>query len=172
LLRVGIGLFLLLIGMYETGIVTSSVAGKGPDFLRVDSSGKWLPPPVPLEIGDVRQPQVQLALGGFALLMILTCWRVRGAILIGIAATAAVGYYVGAGQAPTGVFAWPWNYGLEQVAFQLDIPGALQVSFFPVLLTLFLMSFLDTIGTLYALARQAICWTSKETCPTSRSRCW
>jgi AGZA family xanthine/uracil permease-like MFS transporter len=117
----------------------------------VDSSGKWLPPPVPLEIGKFGQTQVQLALGGFALMLVLTCWRIRGAILIGIAATAAGGYCAGVGQAPAGVFAWPWNYGLEQVAFQLDIPGSLQTSFFPVLLTLFLMSFLDTIGTLYAL---------------------
>lgn len=129
---VGIGLFLMLIGMYETGIVTKSVA-------------------VPLQIGDVGQPRVLLALAGFALMLILTCWRVRGALLIGIAATAAAGYYLGVGQAPTRVFDWPWNYGLEQVAFKLDIVGALQWSFFPVLLTLFLMSFLDTIGTLYAL---------------------
>src|SRR5262249_17070569 len=37
---------------------------------------------------------------------------------------------------------------LSAIAFQLDIRGILQLSFLPVLLTLFLMSFLDTLGTL------------------------
>src|SRR5262249_43909831 len=67
-------------------------------------------------------------------------------------ATAAAGYFVGESQRPAAVFAWPWHYGhIEQIALHLNIPGALRVDFFPVLLTLFLMSFLDTLGTLYAL---------------------
>jgi AGZA family xanthine/uracil permease-like MFS transporter len=40
------------------------------------------------------------------------------------------------------------NYSLAPLAFHLDIPGVLRLSFLPVLLTLFLMSFLDTLGTL------------------------
>ncbi len=130
---IGIGLFLLFIGLFETGIVVSSPAG------------------VPLQIGDFRQPRVLLAIGGFTLMAILTAWGLRGAMLLGMAVTATAGYYLGEGAAPAGVFAWPWTYGLEEVAFQLDIRGALQVEFFPILLTLFLMSFLDTLGTLYAL---------------------
>jgi AGZA family xanthine/uracil permease-like MFS transporter len=38
--------------------------------------------------------------------------------------------------------------GWNEIAFKLDIPGVLRLSFLPVLLTLFLMSFLDTLGTL------------------------
>jgi AGZA family xanthine/uracil permease-like MFS transporter len=40
------------------------------------------------------------------------------------------------------------EYSLGPIAFRLDIAGVLQLSFLPVLLTLFLMSFLDTLGTL------------------------
>jgi AGZA family xanthine/uracil permease-like MFS transporter len=145
---IGIGFFLLLLGLYETGIVTSSVAGAPGAMVQLGPEGR---PPAPLKIGDFHQKRILLALGGFGLMTILNCWHVRGAILIGIAATAAAGYFLGVGAAPTAVFAWPWKYGIEQIAFHLDIRGALRLSFFPVLLTLFLMSFLDTLGTLYAL---------------------
>jgi AGZA family xanthine/uracil permease-like MFS transporter len=42
------------------------------------------------------------------------------------------------------------DYSLA-LAFQLDIPGVLKLSFLPLLLTLFLMGFLDTLGTLVAV---------------------
>jgi AGZA family xanthine/uracil permease-like MFS transporter len=130
---IGIGLFLLFIGLYQTEIVTSAPVG------------------VPLKIGDLRQPKVQLAIGGFALMVILTAWQVRGAILIGMAATAALGYYLGHADAPTRIVAWPWEHDLGAVALRLDIPGVLRLDFLSVLLTLFLISLLDTLGTLYAL---------------------
>src|SRR5207247_3402730 len=49
-----------------------------------------------------------------------------------------------------GVVALPFtgDYDLSPIAFQLDIVGTLRLSFLPILLTLFLMSFLDTLGTL------------------------
>src|SRR5439155_21418450 len=46
---------------------------------------------------------------------------------------------------------WSETYDLGKIAFQLDIPGVLRLDFFPILLTLFLMSFLDTLGTLVAV---------------------
>jgi len=116
-------------------------------MVRVGPEGR---PAVPLKIGEFHRQQL-LALGGFALMVILTCWRVRGAILLGIAATATAGYVLGEAQLPTRVVSWPWEYRLQDIALHLDIPGALRASFFPVLLTLFLMSFLDTLGTMYAL---------------------
>jgi AGZA family xanthine/uracil permease-like MFS transporter len=148
---IGIGLFLLLLGLYQTGIVTSSVTGQPPGALPREPSGALAAPDVPLKIGNFREPAVALALANFLLMAVLTYWDVRGAILIGIAATAAAGYGLGLGPAPTGFVAWPWQLGLEQIALQLDIPGVLRLDFLPVLLTLFLMGFLDTLGTLYAL---------------------
>src|SRR5262249_21678296 len=52
---------------------------------------------------------------------------------------------------PTHILASPADYKLQEIAFQLDILGVLSIEFFPILLTLFLISFLDTLGTLYAL---------------------
>src|SRR5207237_381262 len=48
----GIGLFLLLIGMYETGIITSSVTGMDPTQLKT-AAGRLLPPATPLKLGNL-----------------------------------------------------------------------------------------------------------------------
>jgi AGZA family xanthine/uracil permease-like MFS transporter len=127
----GIGLFLAFIGLTETGIVAS---GTG----------------VPVKIGNLHDAQVLLAIGGFVVMMALMRLRVRGAILIGIAATAIVGIALGYGHAPRAIFALPFagDYSLAPIALQLDLAGVLKLSFLPILLTLFLMSFLDTLGTL------------------------
>jgi AGZA family xanthine/uracil permease-like MFS transporter len=57
----------------------------------------------------------------------------------------------GHAEPPEAVLDAPWNYDLGKIAGQLDIAGVLKIELAPVLFTLFLMSFLDTLGTLYAL---------------------
>lgn len=165
---VGIGLFLSFIGLSETGIVKSYAVGKpplalfppgGPAFdgaAPIPAAGV----PVPVEIGDLTQGPVLLAIGGVVLMTVLLVRRVRGALLLGILATAAAGIALGYGQAPAGIVALPrWSGpdGLGAIAGQLRFSETLadsrMVSLFsatllPVLLTLFLMDFLDTIGTL------------------------
>lgn len=129
----GIGLFLLFLGLVQTGLVMAGTA-----------------PQVPLAIGNLRQLQPQLAIGGFLIIATLLYWRVPGALLVGIAVTAAVGFALGVGQRPSHVAALPFTgeYALTPLIGQLDVRGVLRVEFLPVLLTLFLMSFLDTLGTL------------------------
>jgi AGZA family xanthine/uracil permease-like MFS transporter len=128
---VGIGLFLAFIGLNVTGIVT---AGEG----------------VPVKIGDLHSPRVLLAIGGFIVIMALLQLRVRGAILIGMVATGIAGIALGYGHAPKAVMAMPFtgDLSLAPIALKLDVAGVLRLSFLPLLLTLFLMSFLDTLGTL------------------------
>lgn len=147
---VGIGLFLALIGLYETGIVTSFVAGMPPAALLAAGSEALRAPDVPLKIGDLRAPEVLLALFGFVATVTLLLRRVRGAIFLGIVCTAVAGIACGHGSAPHGVFALPFqgDYSLAPIAFQLDVAGVLRLELLPILLTLFLMGFLDTLGTL------------------------
>ncbi len=152
---VGIGLFLMFLGMYKTGIVTSFVTGTSYQPLLLVPDGQLLrAPDVPVKIGHFGDPKVQMAIGGFVLITILMIRKVRGAILIGIAATAIGGYVLGVGKKPEAVFALPFTgkYDLSQIAFTLDIRGVLNLTFLPVLLTLFLVSFLDTLGTLIGVA--------------------
>jgi AGZA family xanthine/uracil permease-like MFS transporter len=147
---VGIGLFLSFIGLYETGIVTSSVAGQPPGALLKAGAAVLSAPDVPVKIGNLRSPEVLLAVLGFVLISVLLYWRVKGGILIGIAVTAVVGYVLGLGEVPRRLAALPFRgeYSLAPIAFHLDIAGVLRLSFLPILLTLFLMGFLDTLGTL------------------------
>jgi AGZA family xanthine/uracil permease-like MFS transporter len=147
---VGIGLFLAFIGLYETGIVTSAAAGMAPQALLRGGAAVLSAPDVPVKIGNLRDPQVLLAVFGFILISVLLYRKVRGGILIGIAATAALGFALGLGQAPRALAALPFHgaYDLSAIAFKLDIAGVLRLSFLPILLTLFLMGFLDTLGTL------------------------
>ncbi|MEZ5386442.1 MAG: NCS2 family permease [Prosthecobacter sp.] len=153
----GIGLFLAFIGLYETGIVTSFVTGMPPQALPMDAAGLFAAPAVPVKIGNLRDPQVLLALFGLVLMVVLMIRKVRGALLIGMAVTAIAGGVLGHGAAPRAVFAMPFtgDYDLSAIAFKLDIAGVLQAGFLPVLLTLFLMSFLDTLGTLTGLGAAA-----------------
>jgi AGZA family xanthine/uracil permease-like MFS transporter len=154
---VGIGLFLAFIGLYETGIVASSVTGT-PAATLVDAEGVFLrAPAVPVKIGDLRSPEVLLAIAGFLVMMMLLQRRVRGGILIGIALTAVAGGLLGYGERPDAIVAMPFvgDYSLAPIAYQLDIVGVLQLSFLPILLTLFLMSFLDTLGTLVGVGSAA-----------------
>lgn len=130
----GIGLFLTFIGLFETGIVKPAQA-------------------VPVQLGDVRATTVLLAVFGFVLIAVLLYRRVPGAILIGIALTALLGLLLGEGKPPQGAVALPFGgpYDVGAIAFELDIVSILRLSFLPILLTLFLMSLLDTLGTLVAL---------------------
>jgi AGZA family xanthine/uracil permease-like MFS transporter len=79
--------------------------------------------------------------------------RVRGAILIGIITTAVIGVFLGHGEAPQGITALPFTgaYDIRAIAFELEIASILRLAFLPILLTLFLMSLLDTLGTLVGL---------------------
>ena len=128
---VGIGLFLAFIGLNETGIVTKAEA-------------------VPVKIGNLRGAESLLAIGGFLLMMVLIHRRVRGAILIGIVVTAIAGIFIVGAPLPSAPLALPFvgQYSLAPIALHLDIASVLKLSFLPILLTLFLMSFLDTLGTL------------------------
>ena len=146
----GIGLFLAFIGLYETGIVTSGAAGLPAAALIPAGQALLRAPDVPLKIGAFRDPQVLLAIAGFVLIAGLMMRRLPGAILVGMAAIATAGYAMGFASAPASVAAMPFTgeYSLAPIALHLDIPGVLRLSFLPVLLTLVLMSFLDTLGTL------------------------
>jgi AGZA family xanthine/uracil permease-like MFS transporter len=166
---VGIGLFLSFIGLNETGMVKSFVVGKPPVALFPPGSGTpcdcLSPIPaagvaVPVEIGHITSAPVLLALGGVLLMAALLTLRVRGALLIGIVITGAAGILLGLAPPPAGLVAWPHFRGpdgLGAIAGKLRFSETLadgrtihlfSLTMLPVLLTLFLMDFLDTLGTL------------------------
>jgi AGZA family xanthine/uracil permease-like MFS transporter len=132
---VGIGLFLAFIGLNETGIVVLGSPG------------------APVHIGDLRQPSVLLAIAGFFTIGILMLKRVPGAVLIGILGITALSFVFGLTPLPTQWASAPPS--LEPVFFKLDILGSLTWGMFSVILTVFVLAFLDTLGTLIALGYRA-----------------
>ncbi len=133
---VGIGLFLTFIGLVNTGIVIKPPVG-----------------PVPVALGNFHDLGVLLSLGGFLLMAVLMSWRVPGAMLLGILVTAAAAFGLGVAPLPEKIAAMP--SGLGQSLFAMDVTGALTWGFFSVILTVFVMDFVDTMGTIYAVAHRA-----------------
>ncbi len=132
---VGIGLFLTFIGLNETGIV------------RVGTPG------APVRVGNLADPAVLLAIFGFLLIGFLMIRKIKGAILLGILTTTFLSFPLHVAKVPTRWVSLPPN--LSPVFLKLDIGGALTWGFFAVMLTVFVMDFLDTIGTLIGVSYKA-----------------
>ena len=132
---VGIGLFLTFIGLHTSGIVVLGAPG------------------APVHVGDLGEPRVLLGVFGFLLIAALMIRRVPGAVLIGILATTALAFALGLERLPERWVSAPPS--LAPTFLALDVQGALQWGFFAIVLTLFVMAFVDTLGTLMGLAYKA-----------------
>jgi AGZA family xanthine/uracil permease-like MFS transporter len=141
----GIGLFLAFIGFIEAGIV---ITGSGS---------------VPVEIGDLHSSAVKLAILGFILTSILLVRRVKAAILLGILGTAGVAFVLGIVPVPASVISLPPD--ITPTLLQLDLAGVFAVGMFPVVLTLFTMAFLGTMGSLIGLSARAVFLDSERNLP-------
>ena len=132
---VGIGLFLAFIGLNETGIVRLGVEG------------------APVHIGNLNSASVQLGILGFIIVSVLMIRQVNGAILIGIITVTLLGFLTGVSPVPEKWISSPPS--LEPVIGKLDILGALSWGFIAVILTVFILDFVDTMGTLIGVSYNA-----------------
>jgi AGZA family xanthine/uracil permease-like MFS transporter len=130
---VGIGLFLGLIALKSAGLVVAS-------------------PATMVTAGDLHKPQALMAVFGFMLIVTLDRLRVRGAILIGIAAVTLLSFVFGGNQFK-GVFAAPPS--LAPTFLQMDLQGALSMGVVNVVLVFFLVELFDATGTLMGVAARA-----------------
>lgn len=131
----GLGLFLSLIGFNISGIVLMGV------------------PDAPLRLGNVTQPDVLLAILGFLLMGALMIRKVNGAIFIGIMTVTLLALGLGLIQLPPAPVSLPPD--IRPILGQLDIAGALQPEFLPMVFLIFILIFVDTMGTLIGVAMKA-----------------
>ncbi|MBL7033866.1 MAG: NCS2 family permease [Candidatus Delongbacteria bacterium] len=131
----GIGFFLIFIGLNETGLVILGVPG------------------APVQVGDLHDSRLLLALVGILLTAVLMIRRVPGAILISILLVTVIGFLTGEVALPQHWVSLPPS--IAPIMGQLDIMGALTWGFFPVILTVLVMDFVDTMGTLLGVGLQA-----------------
>jgi len=131
---VGIGLFLAFIGLNEMGIVVSATD-----------------PPV--RMGHLTSASTLLSILCFIAIGVMMFWKIRAAMLIGIVGTALISMLFGVTQTPEQWVSLPPSLG--PIFLKLDIVGALSWGFFSVILTVFVMDFLDTMGTLIGVSARA-----------------
>jgi adenine/guanine/hypoxanthine permease len=132
---VGIGLFLTFIGLNETGIVRLGVAG------------------APVHVGNFTEPTVLLAIFGFILTGLLMIRRVNAALFLGIACVTVTGMLIGKVNLPESIVSTPPS--IMPILGKLQFSGLVSVKAFPVILTMFVMIFVDTMGTLIGLSMKA-----------------
>jgi AGZA family xanthine/uracil permease-like MFS transporter len=129
----GIGLFIAFIGLQHGGIVRGD-----PNTL--------------VGLGDLHSSTAQIALFGVAVSLILLAARVRTAIFWGLATTFLAAWAAGAITPPARLWSVP---SFELPGFAIDIAGALQLQYVPLILVLLFFALFDTLGTLVAVAHQA-----------------
>lgn len=129
----GIGLLISLVGFEWAGIIVST-------------------PGTYVGLGDLTAPPVLLALAGLAMTSVLMVRRFKGAILLGILATAGLGLIFGI-VSFKGVFSMPPS--LAPTFFKFD-PGSLFTFEMMVIIAIFLfLDVFDTFGTLIGIAPEA-----------------
>jgi len=132
---VGIGLFLAFIGLNETGIVTIGVPG------------------APVKVGNLHSSTNLLAIVGLLTISALMIRKNNAAILIGIIFTTILGFIFGITPIPENFISFPPD--MSEIFLKLDIAGAFTWGFFAVILTTFVMDFVDTMGTLIGVSYRA-----------------
>ncbi len=131
----GIGLFLTFIGLNETGIVKLGVPG------------------APVHVGNFSDPTVLLAIAGFVLTGLLMVRKINGAIFMSVIAVTLTAFIFGLVKINGPVVSMPPS--LAPLFGKLDIAGALTFKAFPVILTMLVMIFVDTMGTLLGVSYKA-----------------
>ncbi len=132
-ISVGIGLFILFIGVKNMGLIVDH--------------------PAKLVTLGVFTPEVLIGLFGLFLTIALFLRGINAAILIGIVVATLLGFAFGLVNLPAAGMAF--NLDISPVAFQLDIMGALEIGFIGTIFALFYTDLFDTIGTLMACSKEA-----------------
>ncbi len=129
----GIGLFITFIGLKNMGLI-------------VDNPGTLV------SIGPMTKPVI-IGLLALVLITILELRKVKGSILIGIAAATVMGAIFGEVAIPAGAVAAPPS--LAPIAFQLDILGALKWGLVGAIFSFMFVDLFDSIGTIVACSYEA-----------------
>jgi len=135
----GIGMFIGFIGLKNAGIVVSN-------------------PATAVALGDMHAPGVLLAIFGLILIAVLSVWRVKGAILIGMVVTTIAAAFFGQ------ISFKPEPYSLSaltETAFRLDLAGAIGgagkhgLGLLEIVFVFLFVDLFDNLGTLVAVTKRA-----------------
>ncbi len=129
----GVGVFIAFIGLKNAGLVVAN-------------------PATFVALGNLRSASAAVSVFGLIVIAVLLSKRVSGAILIGIASSALLGFALG-------LTKWqPVSYSLTDLtatAFQLDLRSTLRVGFWEIIFVFLFVDLFDNLGTLVAVGREA-----------------
>ena len=131
----GIGLFISLLGFKNAGIIVANAKKNVLGF------------------GDLTSPAAVLAIIGLIILLILDVRKVKGGVILAIIITTIIGIPMGVTKMPATFFAAPGS--ISELAFNIDIIGALKVEYIPFLFALFIPDFFSTFGTVLGVGAKA-----------------
>jgi len=142
---VGIGLFILFIGFWDGGLIV----GVTPEFA---------PPPPPLAFVFPTTTAHFVFLAGLLITAALWALKVKGALIISIAATTVLAIVTGVQPIPT-EFTWTPSFSTLGLGLQ-DIPGIFTIeagvlAAVLAIFTIMLSDFFDTMGTVTGIAAEA-----------------
>lgn len=132
---VGIGLFIALLGAKQAGLVVANAHRNV------------------LNLGDLTSPTTLLAIASFFLILVFKIKKIQGGILLAIIITTLAALPLGMAKLPQQFFSMPAS--ISNLAFHLDIIGALDPKYLPFLLAFFIPDFFSTLGTLLGVGAQA-----------------
>lgn len=142
---IGIGLFITFIGLVNAKFVV--VPGGTIAALTHDPTIAM--PPV--SFGTLGNPETAVAFVGLIVVGILASRKVPGAIVIGIAVATIAALFMGVAHAPHALIATPSFETFGQV----DMKAALTLAAMPLLASVIMVDFFDTIGTASAITDEA-----------------
>ncbi|MDD6680147.1 NCS2 family permease [Galactobacillus timonensis] len=128
-----IGFFIAYLGFKNTGLATFN-GGLG--------------------MGDFKSPAVILALIGLAIIALLTAYKVKGAILIGIIVTTIIGIPMGVTTVPSTFAALPDFTEVGNVVMKLDVTHIWTAEGIVLIFIAFFGDFFSTLGTVLGLGQR------------------
>ncbi|WP_058302828.1 NCS2 family permease [Gorillibacterium timonense] len=152
-ITVGIGLFITIIGLKNSGIMTIGVEG----FAKVNA-GQFTDlggSDTVIHMGSLSNPTVQIALIGLLLITVLMVLQVKGAILFGILGTTIIAALMGQIDGST-LNGATWVPNFKELNFAgFDWKGVMDDGLITIIATFTFVELFDTFGTLVGTATRA-----------------
>lgn len=157
-ITVGIGLFITVVGLKLSGIMSIRLALIPPTLDKIvaaKGAGTPLSFETIIEMGKLADPEILLAVFGLFFIGILMARQVKGAMLIGIFTTTIVGVFMGVVKIPAGFSPIAIPDFSRNAFFALDIAGAINMGLMTIIFTFTFVELFDTMGTLVGTATKA-----------------
>ncbi|QJC53580.1 NCS2 family permease [Paenibacillus albicereus] len=152
-ITVGIGLFIAVVGLKNSGIMTIAAETAVTDVEK-GTFTNLLSFETVIHMGDLHNPSVYLTIVGLLLISVLMVLRVPAAFLWGILGTTLVAWLTG--NLPTMAENPTWMPDFSELNFwHFDFAGVMQVGLITVVLTFTFVELFDTFGTLVGTANRA-----------------